>query len=297
MNRIVLFVIGATVLAGCELYEQDEYREYYVVEAYLVAHHPLPDVLLSKTVPIEEEYVYSDASVKEASVEVRMLNADSTINHRYTYASGGEGIYYPTESATVQEKQLYQLYVTLPGGDHIEAKTYVPGDFETVNREQLPDQYVYQGDEQIEITTTPSEYHTGRQTYYVFTVNAEEPDSANLTPFYADLVEEQDNSLQIYSVNSSGIINESNYSPTQEGHITLKVPWLSIAFYGPNEIVANAIDDNMYNFLRSQETQTGGISLSPGEIQNIHYNINGGIGIFGSMARDKNRFEVLRPPR
>ncbi|SHG12125.1 protein of unknown function [Fodinibius roseus] len=297
MNRILLFVIGVTVLAGCEFYEQDEYREYYVVEAYLVAYDPLPDIILSKTVPIEEEYVYSDASVNDASVEVRLLNADSTINERYTYGSGGEGLYYPTESAAVQEKQLYQLYVTLPGGDSIEAKTYVPGDFETVNRQELPDQYRYRGDKQIEITTTRSEYHTGRQAYYVFTVNAEKPDSTNLTPFYADLVGEQERSLQNYSVHSSGIINEGNYSPTPEGNITLKVPWLSIAFYGHNEVVTNAIDDNMYDFLRSQETQTGGFSLSPGEIQNIRYNINGGIGIFGSMARDKNRFEVLRPPR
>lgn len=295
MNRIFLFIFSAAVFAGCELYEQDEYREYYVVESYLVAYETLPDLILSKTVPIEEEYVYSDASVSGATVEIRLLNADSTIREHYPYASGGEGLYYPTASALVQEKKLYQLYITLPGGDHIEAKTLVPGDFETVNRQKQPARYTYQGEEQIEITTTPSEYPTGRQAYYVFTVNAEEPDSANLTPFYADLAEGQDNSLRNYSVNSSGIINESNYRPTPEGNLTLKVPWLSIAFYGHNEVVANAIDDNMYDFIRSQDTQTGGLRLSPGELQNIRYNINGGIGIFGSMARDKNRFEILRP--
>lgn len=297
MYRIFLFVISASVLTGCELYEQDEYQEYYVVESYLIANAPLPEILLSKTVPIEDKYVYTDAAVNDATVEVRLLNADSTINDRYSYAFGSEGFYYPTESALVQEQQLYQLYVTLPDGDSIETKTFVPGDFETVNRGELSDQYLYQGDEQIEITTTPSDYLTARQTYYIFTVNAEEPESSNLTPFYSDLVEEQDNSPQNFYVNSSGIINEGNYTPTPEGNITLKVPWLSIAFYGNNEVVANAIDDNMYDFLRSQDTQTGGISLSPGEIQNIQYNINGGIGIFGSMASDTNRFEILKPAR
>lgn len=295
MYRIFLFVISASVLAGCELYKQDEYQEYYVVESYLIANSPLPEVLLSKTVPIEDKYVYSDAAVNDATVEVRLLNPDSTVNKRYSYAFGSDGFYYPTKSAPVQEKQLYQLYVTLTDGDSIEAKTFVPGDFETVNREELSEQYMYQGDEQIEITTTPSEYLTARQTYYIFTVNAEEPDVGNLTPFYSDLVEEQDNSPQNFYVNSSGIINEGNYTPTPEGNITLKVPWLSIAFYGDNKVVANAIDDNMYDFLRSQDTQTGGVSLSPGEIQNIQYNINGGIGIFGSMASDTNRFEIMRP--
>jgi hypothetical protein len=50
----------------------------------------------------------------------------------------------------------------------------------------------------------------------------------------------------------------------------------------------------MYDFLRSQDVQTGGSTLSPGEIQNIRYNINGGIGIFGSMAADTNRVFIER---
>lgn len=294
MFRIFLFIIGTSILTACELYEQDEYREYYVVESYLVASSPLPDILLSKTVPLEDEYIYDEAAINNATVEVRLLNADSTISERYAYEFGSGGLYFAAEPTVVQEKRLYQLYVSLPNGDSIEAKTFVPGDFETVNREELSDQYIYQDEEQIEITTTASEYLTNRQTYYIFTVNAENPEPSDLTPFYSDLVEEQDNSLQNFYVNSSGIINEGNYTPDSDGTITLKVPWLSIAFYGANEVITNAIDDNMYDFLRSQDTQTGGVSLSPGEIQNIRYNINGGIGIFGSMSSDTNRFEIIR---
>lgn len=298
MNHTLTFIFIALITfftVGCGLYEQDDYREYYVVESYLVANRPLPVVILSKTAPLEEEYVYQDVAVNNASVEVRLLNADSTIQEHYPYESTGQGTYFTTEhTVTVREQRLYQLFITLPGGDTIEAKTFVPGDFTTVNRDELSEKYTYQGSEQIEITTTPSEYFTDRQTYYIFTVNAEKPDSSQLTPFYSDLVKEQDNSIQSYYVNSSGIINEENYTPTPEGNITLKVPWLSIAFYGVNNVIANAIDDNMYDFLRSQETQTGGVSLSPGEIQNIRYNVNGGIGIFGSLASDSNRFEIIR---
>ncbi|SMO75993.1 DUF4249 family protein [Fodinibius sediminis] len=296
MYRILfLAMVSVTLLYGCELYQQDRYKEYYVVESYLVAHNSLPEVLLSKTVPLEEEYSYKDAAIDNAEVEVRWLNADSTIRRRYPYTFSKDGIYAPVQSATVREKQLYQLLVTLPSGDSIEAKTFVPGDFKTVNRDELSDRYVYQGDEQIEITTTPSGYITDRQTYYVFTIVAEETDSTNLTPFYADLVEEQDNSIENFYINSSGIINEGNYERNSDNNISLKVPWISFSFYGHNAVVANAIDDNMYDFLRSQSVQTGGTSLSPGEIQNIRYNINGGIGIFGSLASDTNRFQILRP--
>jgi len=51
----------------------------------------------------------------------------------------------------------------------------------------------------------------------------------------------------------------------------------------------------MYDFLRSQSVQTGGSTLSPGEIQNIDYNVEGGIGIFGSMASDTIAVNILEP--
>lgn len=266
-----------------------------MVESYLVAGSPLPDVLLSRTMPIKEKYSYEEAAINNASVEIRLLRPDSTIQQRYEYRLGDKGLYYAANPPLVKEQRLYQLFITLPNGDSIEAKTYVPGNFDTVNRNELPDEYLYQGDRQIQLKVTPSQYLTDRQTFYIFTVNAISPDSSELTPFYRDLVFEQDNALENFSINSSGIINEANYDRNADNTISLKVPWLSFAFYGTNKVIINAIDDNMYDFLRTQEGQTGGPSISPGEIQNIRYHVNGGIGIFGSMASDTNRFRILRP--
>ena len=295
MKQLTLIFFCLFTLTGCELYEQDEYQEFYVVESYLVAGAPLPRVLLSTTSPIEEQYTFQGNAVRDAEVEIRMLNADSTVRERYRYRRSDPGIFNPVRATRIRDEQLYQLLVYLPNGDSIEAKTYVPGNFETLNQDELPDQYTYQGSRQIKVTTTPSSYITGRQTYYIFTINALDPDSTKLTPFYRDIVEEQDTDIENFYINSSGIINEKNYDRNTDGSITLTVPWIAIAFYDTNEVIANAIDDNMYNFLRSQDVQTGGPTLSPGEIQNIRYNINGGIGIFGSLASDTNRVEIIRP--
>jgi hypothetical protein len=68
-----------------------------------------------------------------------------------------------------------------------------------------------------------------------------------------------------------------------------------VAFYEDNLIVANTIDDNVYDFIRSQETQLGGSTLSPGEIQNVIYNIEGGIGVFGALASDTVQVYIKRP--
>lgn len=293
MKRILLifFAIVATI-AACDLYQQDEYKEYIVVESYLVANDTLPHVRLSTTSSISERYTFSDNALAGANVEIRQLNSDSTVAETYNYQQVQPGIYFPTVPAVVQDEQLYQLHV-VSDGDTVTATTYVPSDFETVN--DLQESYEYQSEQQIEITTTPSSYITDRQTYYIFTVNVVAPDTADLTPFYLDLMKDQDSDFRSFYINSSGIINEENYERSETGNIQLKVPWLAIAFYGRNDVVANAIDDNMYDFLRSQDVQTGGTTLSPGEIQNIRYNVNGGIGIFGSMASDTNRVVITRP--
>ena len=290
MKRLSIYCCALLILAGCELYEQNDYEEYYVVESYLIANGDLPMVRLSTTSPIEEQYSFQENALSNAQVEIRLLNADSTIAERYSYSESNAGVYVPETDVSVQSEQLYQLHVATASRDTVTATTYVPGSFRTVN--ELQDRYTYQSREQIEITTTPSSYITERQTFYIFSVNAVDPDSSDLTPFYRDLVIDQDSEIQNYYINSSGIINEQNYEQNENGNITLTVPWLAIAFYYSNDVVATAIDNNMYDFLRSQDVQTGGTTLSPGEIQNIRYHVNGGIGIFGSMAADTNRVYI-----
>lgn len=293
IKTTIPLLLTLLICISCEVYEQNDYQEYYVVESYLVANDFLPTVRLSTTSPIDEEYDFKENALSGAEVQVRRLNADSSVAEIYSYQSIQAGVYIPLDFIIVQDEQLYQLHVTTGNGDIITATTYVPGNFETIN--ELQNQYTYQSEQQIKIKTSPSSYITNRQTYYIFTVNAVNPDSSNLTPFYRDLVINQDNQIDNYIVNSSGIINEKNYDRNSDGTITLRVPWLAIAFYGSNDVVVNAIDDNLYDFIRSQDVQTGGSTLSPGEIQNIEYNVNGGIGIFGSMASDTNRVDIQKP--
>lgn len=294
-NRItamLLFLVSVFLLAGCDLYEQDEYEEFYVVESYLVVNATLPQVRVSRTLPVNEEYSFAKAAIGDATVKVQLLDEAGNPPVNYAYEQQTEGIYTSVDSQTiVQGARRYRLLVSLPNGDSVQAETLVPGNFRTLRVNA--DTVTYQGDPQFKITTTPSEY-PGRQTYFIFTVNVVDPAEENLTPLYADFIDDDDE-LSDFFVNSSGIINEQNYVRNTDNSLTVRLPWIGIAFYNANDVIINAIDDNMYDFLRSQDVQTGGAALPPGEIQNVIYNVEGGIGIFGSMASDTNRVFVNRP--
>lgn len=289
------YVFLLILAQGCDLYPQDEFRESYVVESYLIADEPLPQVRLSTTLPVEEEYTFAKAAVSDANVVMRLLDDEGSVERVYPYALQSRGIFIAEESVRVLPLRTYQLEITFPDNDDvIKAQTLVPGVFETV--EVASDTVTYQSPEQITITTTRSNSGSDRQAYFIFTVQALNPSEMNLTPFYLDLFRDGDDELSDFEINSSGIINESNYDVNPDNTLTLRVPWLAIAFIGNNIITANAIDNNMYDFLRSQEIQTGGgpSTLPPGEIQNIIYNVEGGIGIFGSMATESNKVFVNR---
>lgn len=293
MKKLITLLAILIIFGKCERYEQDKYQEYYVVESYLVANGSLPHVRLSTTGPIDKTYNFQENAISGASVQIQRLNPDSTIAEIYAYQQQVPGIYYPTGPAIIRDQQLYRLHVITETGDEISAITYVPGDFETINK--LEPSYTYQGEQQVQLTTTSSSYITNRQTYFVFTIKATNPSPYKLTPFYADQVDDEDTEIEEFYIHSSGIVNQENFEQNSDGTITLSLPWLAIAFYGSNTIIINAIDDNFYDFLRSHGTQAGGSTLSPGEIQNIRYNVNGGIGIFGSMASDTTGTFITRP--
>lgn len=287
-----LFPLLLILLAfGCEHYPQDEYREFIAVESYLVAHGDMPPVRVLKTLPLEMEYTLGEAAIPDAFVQIQRLGANGEPEQTYIYEYESRGNYIPNFTEPVLPERRYRLFVQLANGDTLQAETLVPGSFSVTGT--VPDSVTYQSDEQITLTATPSQY-PGRQTYYLFSVQVDNPREVNLTPFYLNLVTEQDNHVESFGKNSSGIINEENYDRNSDGTVTLRIPWLAIAFYEENEIVTNAIDDNLYDFLRSQSVQTGGTTLPPGEIQNIQYNISGGIGIFGSMASDTQSVYIRR---
>ncbi len=283
MKRI-LYLLPILFIAACEPYEQDSYTEHYVVESFLVAGEPFPQVLVSTTAQIDDRYSFGERAVNNASVHIHELNeAGAKVRHIPYRQSDQPGRYVPVSSdEIVQSGTRYLLEIfDLPDDDaFITSNTYVPGSFEIVDNNA--DTLVYQGIRQFEITMTRG-FYPGRQNIFIFTTEALDTINYPLTPLYQNEFAEQFGG-DSFKLVSSPIINEGNYETNNDNSITVRLPWLMVAYLGPNRISAYAIDDNVYDFYRSAEVQLGGPNQSPGEIENVIYNIEGGIGIFGSMA-------------
>jgi hypothetical protein len=296
MNRFfhISIIAGLIFHTGCDVYNQDDYTELVVMEAYAIAGRQLPDVRVSTTAPVNEEYNFVDVAINDATILVSLLDADGQSIEDYIYARRTEGIYSAVnQSAIVQAGARYRMTIQFDSRpDELVAETVVPQQFEIVS--DVNESYVYQSEDQLEIVLTATESNAA-QNVYVFNTITREPDIENLTPFYADAVDDEDTDISEFFNNSSGLINEGNFTINDDQTITLQFPWIGVAFFGENAVVTNSVDNNLANLARSEELQLGGSTLPPGEIPNLIYNVEGGIGVFGSLASDTIITNFIRP--
>ncbi len=298
MKYSILFIITLlAVISACDLYPQDDLEQQYIIESYMIAQRPLQQVRLSITSEIDEFYSFENQAINNANVEIRLLSgsAGSAVEETIPYSISEPGIYQPDIVHSVQPLRYYELYVSFDDEPTvIRSTTVVPDTFKVANT--VPTEIAYQSTDQLSIDITSSEY-PGRQSVFIFNTISLEPSVENLTPVYFDLFDSDDNAeLEDFVNNSSPLFNEGNYDINPDGTLTIRYPWIALAFYGQNKIIANTIDDNLIDFISSQDVQLGGSTISPGEIQNVVYNVEGGIGIFGAIAADTIEVNITRNP-
>jgi len=281
-----LLVALILVLPACDSYKQDDYTPEYVVESYLIAGEPLPVVKLSQTSTINAAYRFEDYAVEGASVMITLMNDAGQVEETFRYMAAERGVYVPLVEHEVLPLRRYGLLVQPPeGADVITASTVVPDMFfiDALGVSTI----VYQDGDALAFDISQSTY-PGRSAIYINKVEAVDTSYA-LTPLYQDLVDDGELTKEDLIDNSSGILNEANFQPASDNMLTVIVPWIGIAFYGPNNLVVDAIDDNVFDFVRSIE-ENGARPL--GERENVIDHVEGGRGIFGSLARARVQIMV-----
>ena len=258
----------------------------------------LPTIRLSETAPIDARYNFDAYALSGAEVELALLDERGAVEQTFGFyenvdVPGNEGSfpgnYVPLDGHRVRPNRRYRLTARVPdrtdlvpAGELIRAETLVPDTFRVVRFP--PDTIRYDitaPSPALDVTPSVGE----GQAVYIFSIQALEPENYSLTPTIASLLESaEDADPADFVTTSSPLLNEGNYERNPDGTLRLRVPWFGIAYYGPNRFSANALDDALYDFIRSRDAQFNPTTLSPGEIQRVLSNVENGTGVFGSLA-------------
>ena len=303
-KRATVLIVLGLFLTRCDSLESPVSEDNrFVVESYHEVGQTLGNVRVTRAADLDGNYSADDQGISGANVRIFLLAADGSREQEFQFRElpDRQGVYATSSSALVLEKRSYELEITHPdASETISGTTITPGLFEIVRPGLL--EVVYQQDPQFELGVTRSEF-PDRQTIMIFSVEALDATIENLTPLYYEFVDPESDSnaglteeeiLRDVLINESNLVNEGNYEVLPDETINITLPWLGVAFYGPQSIKVSAVDDNIYDFIRSQDVQQGGSSLSPGEIPNVISRLEGATGLFGAYSRVEQETNVAR---
>ncbi len=299
-------------LAGCDATLENDFEPEVVVESYQVVGEPLAPVYVLRNAPIGGTFDRAALAIEDASVEVHLLGDDGAVETIYAYRHVGSDRYVAAATGVaVLPLRRYRLSVRVPGEpDLVTSTTRTPGAFELVSASADTATYGVRGEELVFNVTRPA--YPGRQAIFLFTTETllDVITLDDAVPFVRAFVDQNGNGipdaqepgaegdafdLEDLRIGSSPLLNEKTYSLNADGTLRIELPWIAVPFYGPSRVSANAVDDNLYDFLRSQSVQQGGSSLSPGEIPNVLDRVENGAGLFGSYAKIGREVFILRP--
>ena len=295
MKRLCAYLTLALLL-GCDSAGDNSLETIFVVESVLVGGYYTPRLWLSRATDLSESYRgYTDNGEGGAQVAVRVVGpqVDALLNYRESPRN--IGLYLDTSYHHILPLHRYELTIqTASSSQPITATTVVPDTF-TIIGDRFRE-IVYDSSAHVELRITHGFYPGRARTYYTFHTEAYGPQLENLVPrALAEYDDGEGRSLRGLEFEDSPIFNLDSGDVNGDGTHTVQYPLAYINFYGNNDVCIFAMDDNVYDFMRSENIQQGGTTFAPGEIPNPISHVSGAHGLFGSAVRECIVLNVTEP--
>ncbi len=269
-SLLLAMTVLCAIVSGCDQPIQSAYQEQINVASFIFANEAIDSVVLHRTTPFGDYYDDLDYAVDSAIVIVTTNGVADTL-----LPATLKGRYYlPASKLVVQGGQTYNLTIIAlneqTGGTHVlTAATTVP----------MP----------IHLDSIPPSFHGQTVTLdttdlaaFAFLLTAGPVDESN-REYLLSVTALDTNVGRIHNGGDSSTnrVRYSNIATGPEIAITSRF----FTWYGPNLITFYAIDTNFADY---QRQLSGG-----GNYQPTLNHINGGIGVFGSAARDTVSIVVM----
>ncbi|MDH4038094.1 MAG: hypothetical protein OEX18_05790 [Candidatus Krumholzibacteria bacterium] len=308
--RRLLLVLMMMVLPACSTERSDD--EFFapggagvpVIDATMVVGKPFPNVYVTETLLPNQPFSYEAAGINGARV---VIEWGSRI--RMPYINETHGLYVPMfPDSLVHSDVIYGLTVTLPDNRVVKATTTTPGALRVREWVLLDDA----GQTVQDTLRTFDEFPSNPDTLYTL----------NQLTFSKGLLEvrlENDpaqgylvglESLDLDSpllVDTSFLDDEDvdnftrqnqspPFAPTQA---YLRAPWFAIYYEGRYKVRVFKMDRNWYDLARTDPVLgQGGFGFGGEAGDNTVpplFHVDGGVGLFGSLASDSIGFYVNAP--
>jgi hypothetical protein len=248
--------------SGCsEPTYPSSYSDQIVVQGYLVANQAIDSIIVRRTARLEEYVSGSNLAIIGATVVISGNGIIDTLIGMPANAGYYTSVRVPRN--IIKPKETYALFVQTPDGRTVTSVTTIPDTFHIIGKETFPRTLHYrQGIYAIDWTSS--------NTYSDYITAVTSVDTSIIDPIPSDFGNREDNTNKP---------DRTSYGFNYIDKTHTEIPWFTFNYYGETALTIEAIDKNYYDFIR--QVNVGGT-----DIREVKYNVNGGLGVFGSAAMD-----------
>jgi hypothetical protein len=295
------------VIVGCSTDRADS--EFFapgdvgtlVVDATLIVGQPLPRIQLTRTSTPDQVFNFRESAEANAQVEIRIHPGGLQIR----YIPLQPGVYAPTRGLIVNPETTYDLRIVTEGGELLTASTTTPQRLainewvllddtgNSVRRRlrtfaELGDSVYYAPENQLIYTDGLLEGRLERTDVAGFHVGLQSLDLDSDFVIDPAFFDEED---------FEGLERNISSPVFEAGEGSVRLPWFAIFFQERYKIRVYAVDPNWYDLILTLPEFTGGLGGEAGDnFGRPKFNVNGGIGLFGSGSVDSIGIYILPRP-
>ena len=272
-----------------------------VVDGVLLVDHALPEMFVRRTLPPSQAYRREAAVVTDA--EVRIFQGDQVFEYAPDPASPGRYLP-PPEAPRVEPQTEYRLEVDVEG-KKVRASTTTPErvrvrqavllDEDTQEIMRTLKSFAEVGDEVYTAPENQITYLDGLLEFHLNTV-AVAGYQAAIFALDEDLQLADEDLEDFYDEEDADALRVNQSPPLAISDGTVRWPWFAVAFTGRSLIKVYAVDHNWFEYARSspdQQEQGGFGGLAGDNFERPFFQVEGGIGLFGSASVDSVGFVVV----
>ena len=304
--RYVFIILCLTACAAerqpGELFGSVEEGSELVVDGLLIVDQPLPELFVRRILPPGQIYSRDAAGVLDA--QVRVLQGDQLFEYAPDPAKPGRYLP-PSDPPQVEPLTEYRLEVEVEGKT-VRASTTTPEqvrvrqavllDEDTQEVMRTLKSFAEVGDE---VYTAPENQLTHLEGIIeIHLAKAGEAYQAALFALEEDAQLLDDDFVEIYDRNRDDLrTNQSPPFAASDGIV--RWPWFAVVYTGRSLIKVYAVDHNWFEYARSSPDfqEQGGFGGMAGEnFERPFFQVEGGIGLFGSASVDSVGFVILPRP-
>ncbi len=285
-----------------ELFGSVEEGSELVVDGILIVDQTLPELFVWRILPPGQTYSRDAAGVSDA--QVRVFQGDQVFEYAPDPAAPGRYLP-PLEAPLVQTTTEYRLEVDIEG-KKVRARTTTP------ERVRVRQAVLLDEDTQEVMRILKSFAEVGNEVYTapenqlthlegLIEIHLEKVGEAYQTALFA--LEEDAQLLDedfpdIYDRGPEDLrANQSPPLAASDG--ILRWPWFAVVYTGRSLMKVYAVDHNWFEYVRSspeQQDQGGFGGLAGDYFERPFFQVEGGIGLFGSASVDSVGFVILPRP-